>query len=96
LALRSKVELRQDPAIPTVAARVTVATSGGKTYELSQPAARGSDANPMSDKDLENKLRDAAANWNPYHDIPPLIDAIWSVERSDNIASLAALTVPRA
>jgi hypothetical protein len=50
----------------------------------------------MSDKDLENKLRDAAANWNPYHDIAPLIDAIWSVERSDNIASLAALTVPRA
>jgi 2-methylcitrate dehydratase PrpD len=95
LALRNKVELRQDPAIPTVAARVTITTLGGKTYELSQPAARGSDANPMSDKDLENKLRDAATIWNPRHDIAPLIDAIWQVDKSGDIASLAALTVPR-
>jgi 2-methylcitrate dehydratase PrpD len=95
LALRNKVELRQDAAIPTVAARVTITTSGGKTYELSQPAARGSDANPMSDKDLENKLRDAATIWNPRHDIAPLIDAIWQVDKSGDIATLAALTVPR-
>ncbi len=95
LALRSKVELRQDPAIPTVAARVTITTSGGETYELSQPAARGSHANPMRDKDLENKLRDAAAIWNPRHDIAPLIDAIWQVDKSDDIATLTALTVPR-
>jgi 2-methylcitrate dehydratase PrpD len=94
LALRSKVELRQDPAIATTAARVTVTTSSGKSYELSQPAARGSDANPMSDKDLEDKLRDAAASWNPHHDVVPLIDAIWQVDKSEDIASLAALTVP--
>ena len=76
LALRSKVELRQDAAIPTVAARVTITVAGGKTYELSQPAARGSDANPMSDRDLDDKLRDAAAGWNPGHDVAPLIEAI--------------------
>jgi 2-methylcitrate dehydratase PrpD len=95
LALRSKVELRQDPAIATTAARVTVTTSSGNNYELSQPAARGSDANPMSDKNLEDKLRDAAASWIPGHDIAPLIDAIWQVDKSDDIATLAALTVPR-
>jgi 2-methylcitrate dehydratase PrpD len=95
LALRSKVELRQDAAIPTVAARVTITAAGGKTYELSQDAARGSDANPMSDKDLENKLRDAAAGWNPGHDVAPLIEAIWQLDKNDDIAGLAALTVPR-
>jgi 2-methylcitrate dehydratase PrpD len=95
LALRSKVELQQDPAMATTAARVTVTTSSGNTYELSQPAARGSDANPMNDKDLEDKLRDAAASWNPGHDIAPLIDAIWQVDQSEDIARLAALTVPR-
>jgi hypothetical protein len=73
---------------------VTVTTSSGKSYELSQPAARGSDANPMSDKDLEDKLRDAAASRNPHHDVVPLIDAIWQVDKSEDIASLAALTVP--
>jgi len=88
-ALRDEVE-RYDLS------SLRITTSGGETCALSQPAARGSDANPMSDKDLENKLRDAATNWNPRHDIAPLIDAIWQVEQSDDIASLAALTVPRA
>jgi hypothetical protein len=49
----------------------------------------------MSDKDLEDKLCDAAASWNPGHDIVPLIDAIWQIDKSDDIATLAALTVPR-
>jgi 2-methylcitrate dehydratase PrpD len=96
LALRSKVELRQDANIATIAARVVVTNAGGKIYELSQPAARGSDANPMSDKDLEAKLRDAAAGWNPGYAITPLVDAIWQLDKSDDIAGLAALTVPRA
>ena len=87
--------MRQDPAIPTIAARVDCHDLGRQTYELSQTAARGSDNNPMSDKDLENKLRDAAAIWNPRHDIAPLIDAIWRVDQSDDIAKLAAMTVPR-
>jgi 2-methylcitrate dehydratase PrpD len=94
LAVRSKVELLQDAAIPTTAAKVVI-TAGGKTYNMSQAAARGSDANPMSDNDLEDKLRDAAAGWNPNHDIAPLIDAIWQLDKSGDIAGLAALTVPR-
>ena len=48
-----------------------------------QTAARGSDDNPMSDRDLEEKLRAAAASWNPRHDIAPLIEAIWRVDEND-------------
>ena len=50
----------------------------------------------MSDKDLEEKLRTAAADWSPRHDIAPLIDAVWTLDNSDDISKLAALTVPRA
>jgi hypothetical protein len=57
-------------------------------------AARGSDGNPMSDRDLEEKLRDAAASWNPRHDIAPLVDAIWQVDKSTDVSRLAAMTVP--
>jgi 2-methylcitrate dehydratase PrpD len=96
LALRRKVELRQDAKFSTVAAAVAITTADGKTYELSQAAARGSDANPMSDKDLEDKLHEAAAGWNAGHDIAPLIDAIWQLDNSTDISQLAALTVPRA
>jgi 2-methylcitrate dehydratase PrpD len=96
LALRSKVALAQDDTIATIAAAVAITTADGKTHNLSQKAARGSDLNPMSDKDLEDKLRDAAAGWNSRHDIAPLIEATWQLDTSDDIAKLAALTVPRA
>ncbi len=95
-ALRSKVEIVRDESFATIAAAVEIATADGKLHELSQPAARGSDLNPMSDDDLEEKLRTAAAGWNPRHDIAPLIDAIWHLDDSEDISQLAALTVPRA
>jgi 2-methylcitrate dehydratase PrpD len=94
-ALRGKVEVVRDASFSTVASAVAITTADGKTHDLSQPAARGSDANPMSDRDLEAKLRDAAASWNLRHDVAPLIDAIWTLDNSADIARLAALTVPR-
>jgi len=50
----------------------------------------------MSDKDLEDKLRNAAAEWNSRHDISPLIGAIWALDRSEDVSKLAALTAPSA
>ena len=49
----------------------------------------------MSDRDIEEKLRTVAAAWRPGHDVQPLIDAVWGLERSNDVASLLALTVPR-
>ena len=51
-------------------------TADGNVHRLSQAAARGSDINPLSDRDLEQKLRTSAASWNPRHDVAPLIDAV--------------------
>jgi 2-methylcitrate dehydratase PrpD len=95
LALRGKVEVVRDPAFSTVAAAVEITTADGKTHKLSQAAARGSDGNPLSDKDIEEKLRTAAAGWNPRHDVAPLIDAIWTLDKSSNVSELALLAVPR-
>jgi len=94
-ALRRKVSVVGDAAVATVAAAVDITTADGAVHKLTQAAARGSDANPMSDRDLEDKLRDAAAGWNPRHDIAPLIGAIWHVDDSDDVSKLAAMTVPR-
>ena len=88
--------MTRDESFATVAAAVEIATADGKLHKLSQAAARGSDLNPMSDRDLEDKLRTAAAGWNPRHDIAPLIDAIWDLDKAEDISKLAALTVPRA
>lgn len=93
-ALRAKVEVKGDAGLATTAAAVKIATADGKVHERSRHAARGSDANPMSDRDLEDKLRAAAGSWSPGHDVAELIDAIWSVDDSADVAQLAALTVP--
>jgi hypothetical protein len=50
----------------------------------------------MSDKDIEDKLRAIAGGWRPGHDIEPLIDAVWTLEKSTDGSGLLALTVPRA
>lgn len=94
LALRDKVEVIRDPAFSTIAAAVDITTADGKIHELSQSAARGSDVNPMSDADLEDKLRKVAAGWEPRHDVAPLIDAIWALDGSKNVSVLASLAVP--
>jgi len=94
LALRGKVEVIRDPAFSTIAAAVDITTADGKIHKTSQSAARGSDVNPMSDKDLEDKLRKVAAGWEPRHDVAPLIDAIWALEGSKDVSALASLAVP--
>ena len=94
-ALRKKVEVVRDENFATVAAAVKITTADGKAYKLSQAAARGSDLNPMTDQDLEQKLRAAAAGWNPHHGIEPLIDAIWQLDESADVSKLTNLTVPR-
>jgi 2-methylcitrate dehydratase PrpD len=94
-ALRGKVEVERDENVAAVAAAVEIVTADGKRHRLAQTAARGSEANPMSDKDLEDKLRAAAADWNAGHAIAPLIDAIWDIDNSEDVSRLAALTVPR-
>jgi 2-methylcitrate dehydratase PrpD len=95
LELRRKVEVVRDGAFSTIAAAVEITTADGTVHQLSQSAARGSDVNPMSDQDLEQKLRTVAASWNPLHDVQPLIDAIWALDRSDNMSRLASFAVPR-
>lgn len=94
-AVRGKVEVVRDASFSTIAAAVDITTADGKTHTLSTAAARGSDINPMSDSGLEDKLRTAAAGWNPRHDIEPLIAAVWALDKSPDVATLAGLTVPR-
>ena len=95
VALRGKVAVKRDEAFATTAAAVEIATADGKLHKLQQRAARGSEDNPMSDRDLEGKLREAAAHVIPHNDVAALIEAIWTLDGCPDIATLPALTVPR-
>lgn len=94
VAMRRRIAVVRDPAVATIAAQVELCTADGRTHRLSTPAARGSPANPMSDRDVEEKLRTVVGSWQPGYDVAPLIAAIWALDRSDDAARMLALTVP--
>jgi 2-methylcitrate dehydratase PrpD len=96
VALRGKVAVQRDDNFATTAAAVEMVTADGKLHKLHQCAARGSDDNPMTDRDLEDKLREAAARAISRNDAGALIDAIWTLDACADIARLPALSVPQA
>jgi 2-methylcitrate dehydratase PrpD len=93
--MRRRVAIVRDPALAVTAAAVELTTADGATHRLAASAPRGSAANPLSDRELEDKLRVAAAGWRGGRDVAPLIEAIWTLERSADAARLLALTLPR-
>jgi 2-methylcitrate dehydratase PrpD len=94
IELRRRISVVRDPALAVTSADVELRTSDGKSYRLASAAARGSPQRPMSDGDLEDKLRAAAEGWRPRYDPAPLIAAIWTLDRAADASRLLALTVP--
>ena len=94
-AMRQRIEVAGDPAISTIAAEVDLWTADGRKHSVSTRAARGSTANPLTDSDIERKLIDEARSWRADHDVRPLIDAVWMLDRSGDVSGLAGMTVPR-
>ena len=93
-ALRGKFSCSSDDRISTIAAEMDIWTVDGKKHALATQAARGSSSNPLKDSEIEAKLRDEAKRWESGHDIQPLIDAVWALDRSEDVSSLLALAVP--
>jgi 2-methylcitrate dehydratase PrpD len=93
-AVRRKVEVAAKDSLSTIAAEMDFVTADGQTHTVSTQAARGSAANPLKDAEIEEKLRIEADSWQKGHDIQPLIDAVWAVDRSEDVSSLARLAVP--
>ena len=93
-ALRGRFQCTSDDGISTIAAEMDIWTTDGKKHALSTQAARGSSSNPLKNAEIEAKLRDEARRWEPDHEIQPLIDAVWALDRSEDVSSLLALAVP--
>jgi 2-methylcitrate dehydratase PrpD len=92
--MRRRIEVAGDPAISTIAAEMDFFTADGTKHSVATQAARGSSSNPMTDTEIEDKLRAEAGRWQADHDIQPLIDAVWTLEKSGDVSNLATMTVP--
>ncbi|HXW27082.1 MAG TPA: MmgE/PrpD family protein [Xanthobacteraceae bacterium] len=96
LALRRKVMAEDDASIPADAAIVSVRTTAGETLSAHIAHARGSVARPMSDWELEAKLRELAAYGAPGVDAERLIEAMWAIDKTQNVAPLMSMAFPSA
>ncbi|HEY5291098.1 MAG TPA: MmgE/PrpD family protein [Burkholderiales bacterium] len=97
-ALRSlggKVGFVDDESYAVESARVTVHMRGSRSLSWFVDQARGSSARPLSDADLEGKLKDLAQYAASGCDPEPLIEAIWSLDRADDAGSLMPLAAGR-
>ena len=52
---------------------------------------RGTPKRPLSDAEIESKLRALAKYGCPSLDPEPLIDAVWSLDRNDRAGRILAL-----
>jgi 2-methylcitrate dehydratase PrpD len=91
-ALGDRVAVQDDPALPVGAAAVSLRTRDGRTLTVEVAQALGSLGRPMTDAQLEAKLRDHAALTAPAAAVDRLIDAVWSLDRADDAAAVARLS----
>jgi len=94
LALRAKVTAEDDASIPADAAVVSLRTGSGELRSAHIAHARGSIARPLSDRELEDKLRDLAAHGAPGVSADQLVDAVWALDKTENAAAVMRIVAP--
>jgi hypothetical protein len=73
---------------------VTVHFADGTEYSEHVRHGRGTPGRPMSDAELDNKVRELAAYGAPFVDAAGLIAAVRSIEDEADPIRLMRLTVP--
>jgi MmgE/PrpD C-terminal domain len=88
VALRQKVRAMLDTSLPDGAARVIIQLTSGETFENLVMEAKGSLADPLSDRDVEAKVRDCARLGGTDWDLDRIIDGVWRLDTLADVASL--------
>lgn len=86
-ALGARVEVEDDAQLAVEAAEVTVELNDGRRCTTHIAHALGSLARPMSDAEVEAKVRDLAAYRGCEAHIGRLIDAVWRLDEAPDVAS---------
>ena len=92
--LRAKVHAELDASLPDGAARVTIRTHSGQALTETVMAARGSLQDPLSDADIEAKLRTCARDANSSANVDALIQAVWRFDELADVNPLIAHARP--
>jgi len=94
LDLRARVTVARDAAIPVGAATIDVTLRDGKILSTRIEHARGSLERPLSDAEIEAKVRTLAAYGAPQVNVEALIEAVWSLDRAADASRIMKLAAP--
>jgi 2-methylcitrate dehydratase PrpD len=86
--LRPKVKAELDPSLPDGAARVTIRLLSGQNVSETVMAPRGSLSDPLSDRDIEAKLRECVRLGGGDCNAERIIESVWRLDSLDDIADL--------
>jgi 2-methylcitrate dehydratase PrpD len=91
VSLRRKVRAELDASLPDGAARVIIHLASGETLSETVMAARGSLADPLSDLDIEAKLRACARLGGTAWNADAVIEDVWRLDALADVSSLMNL-----
>lgn len=83
-ALGTRVQFEDDASYSVDAVEVRVQMADGTLVVEHIDAAQGSRAKPLTDADLENKLRTLCEHGRSGVDANRLIDAVWALDKADD------------
>ena len=95
-AFRRKVRAELDRALPDGASRVAIRLQSGQMLGETVIAARGSQSDPLSDGDLEAKLRAGLRQGGSSWDGERTISAVWRLDELADMSSLLRHSRPAA
>ncbi len=93
LDLIEKMTVEADPTLPRRGGGSVITTTDGRQFEKRINTPHGVDDDPLTDKELEDKFKDMAVKRMGKAQARKVIDAVWNVEKLDNMSKLAALMV---
>jgi 2-methylcitrate dehydratase PrpD len=94
-ALRSRVRATLDSRLPRGAARVELMLRNGRAISATVLDARGSAAHPLSDGEIEAKVRELGKLSKP-RDVGAIVDAVWRLDSAPNVRGLMDFASARA
>ncbi len=94
--LMRKVKVGEDPALSAMypegaPGRVTIRMQSGETHVAEIRYPKGHEKNPMTDAEIERKFRDLAAGRLDVIRCDEALDALWQLERADDVSRVTAL-----
>jgi len=93
-ALRARVAVEEDEGIPVESAQVTLRLDDRSSFTEHVRHGRGTPGRPMSETELDAKVRDLAAFGAPEIEAPSLIAALRAIETAPDVAAILRMTVP--